>query len=68
MLNTPFGTLEIFLDNKTVSYNIHPVSDSRFFPHVENAYLLVYDYHADGNEHNLSCIRDSQKEMVYAWQ
>ena len=54
-LSTPFGSVELLLDNKPVSFrHISIEPNKRLFPDVEAAHRLNCDFVADGNAHTLS--------------
>lgn len=54
-LSTPFGSVELLLDDKPVIFNHRSIEpNERLFPDVEAAHRLNYDFVADGNAHTLS--------------
>ena len=67
MLQTPFGCVELLFDNKPIEYQVEKApKDERLYPDVNGAYLLVYSYIADHNNHLLKCIIHNTKAKATA--
>lgn len=56
MLATPFGKINILLDGIPVLYIENKAADDRHTSQVDGAYLLRYEYKADGMAHRLCCV------------
>lgn len=56
MLDTPFGTVEMFMDGRQVQPDIIRVPGEPHWPDVDGAFHLRYAYHADGASHELTCL------------
>lgn len=60
MLETPFGVIEIKLDGKLVDYKIKQKRNEHFYPDVDGAYSLEYQYKSDNKKHLLQCVLNSE--------
>jgi len=56
MLITPFGNIHILFDGASVPYTVSKAADDRHTSQVDGAYLLRYEYKADGMAHSLCCV------------
>ena len=56
MLITPFGSINILLDGVSVPYTESKAANDRQASQVDGAYLLRYEYKADGMAHRLCCV------------
>ena len=55
ILTTPFGNVVLTMDNKAVSYSCECIHSERYFPDVDGAFMLRYEFVNDGKEHTLAC-------------
>lgn len=57
MLETPFGNINIYIDDKLTKnyYIIKLKNDEKFCPDLDGRYALVVNFKPDGREHRIEC-------------
>jgi len=56
-LTTPFGDIDVLIDEKPIPYSVQKGSDNDvLWPNIRHRYQIVIQFIPDGREHRLSCV------------
>lgn len=62
-INTPFGDIEILLDDKPITYSVVEKEKNTNYPDVLGCYRIIVEFVPDGKEHEIKCIIPN---MIYS--